>query len=121
MIKYFWQLPQNIIALIIIYFTKAKFNGKEINGIKVYSKNFNFGVSLGNYIILGDLYLNDKTIKHEYGHCIQSMYFGWLYLLIIGIPSASMNLLTQWKILKSENYYKRWPENWADKLGNVNR
>jgi len=29
--------------------------------------------------------------------------------------------MTVWKILKNENYYKRWPENWADALGKVQR
>lgn len=30
---------------------------------------------------------SDSTIKHEYGHTIQSKYLGWLYLIIIGLPS----------------------------------
>ena len=29
----------------------------------------------------------DHTIKHEYGHTIQSKWLGWLYLLVIGLPS----------------------------------
>jgi hypothetical protein len=46
---------------------------------------------------------------------------GPLYLFIVGIPSVTMNMLTKAKILKRENYYKRWPETWADKLGKVKR
>lgn len=31
---------------------------------------------------------SEKTIKHEYGHQLQSYILGPLYLLIIGLPSG---------------------------------
>lgn len=75
------------------------------------------GVSLGNFILLdSDVYHDNNTYRHEYGHHIQSLYLGWLYLFIIGIPSAIHNLISR----KSRcNYYHFYTEKWANKLGGV--
>ncbi|RPJ76014.1 MAG: hypothetical protein EHM20_08080 [Alphaproteobacteria bacterium] len=69
------------------------------------------------------IFLNDKdykdisSIKHEYGHSLQSVYLGWFYLIIVGIPSLVRSLV--WKIFKLKNisYYEGYPEKWADYLG----
>jgi hypothetical protein len=124
MIKYLWQLPQHLLALILILITKAKFEKKHETS-KVYRTEKNFGVSLGSYIIVSIRH-NEKTIKHEYGHSIQSLCFGPFYLIVIGIPSITMNLLSLffWKLGYKKfalNYYNRWPEDWADILGGVER
>jgi len=120
MIKYIWQLPQNLLGNLMLLFFKKK-KRIEYKDVIIYKvKGLGWGISLGSIIIVDDL-ASDLTIKHEYGHSIQSLFFGPFYLLIIGIPSFTMNILTRLKILKFENYYKRWPENWADKLGEVNR
>jgi hypothetical protein len=84
-------------------------------------KEAGWGVSLGNYIFLDRTY-NSKTVEHEYGHSRQSRLLGPAYLFVIGIPSITMNILS--RLLKgrfADNYYKRWPESWADKLGGVTR
>ncbi len=119
MIRYIWQIPQHLLALLIIKISKANFK-KQYNHTKVYVTDRRFGISLGNYIIVYR-YSDKQLMKHEYGHSIQSLYFGPLYLIIIGLPSIIMNILTRLRILKLYNYYKRWPENWADTLGNVDR
>ena len=120
--KYFWQLPQHLLALLIIFFFNIKIIKTETyKHTKVYWVNqSSWGVSLGNYILLDNNY-NQTTVMHEYGHSIQSLYTGPFYLLLIGLPSITMNILTRLRILKAENYYKRWPENSADRLGNVKR
>lgn len=125
--KYLYQLPQNILGLIGILF----FRGKHIetyNDKKVYLVKGDFAVSLGNYILIsrrwwGMMSENGRyrMIAHEYGHCRQSEYLGWLYLLIVGIPSLTFNLISRKSMKWSLNYYNRYPENWADKLGNVDR
>jgi hypothetical protein len=81
---------------------------------------------LGKYIILNELYFYDKeyldeTIDHEYGHYLQGMMFGWLYLIVIGIPSLMNNLIARVNKPFSNDYYNKYPEKWADKLGGVNR
>ena len=114
MLKILWQLPQILLGYILVFISKAK-REDDYLGMKVYLTKYRFGISLGNIIIV----CRKSSIKHEYGHCKQSIIFGPFYLLIIGLPSIVMNTLTRVGILKKENYYKRWPENWADKLGNV--
>jgi len=124
MIKTIHQLPQTLLAYILILFWKAEYE-QTYKGIKVYRTKKRYGISLGTIIILSTIH-NFKTLKHEYGHTRQSLYFGWLYLVIIGIPSISMNICS-YVLYKlgypkcAKNYYKRWPENWADKLGGVER
>lgn len=103
-------------------------------------------VSLGRFVIIEESYLLSlmpslfssaetqkvflRLIKHEQGHCRQSVMLGPLYLIIVGIPSALLNALTQlqssrYTILKKigheayYNYYRIFPESWADRLGGV--
>ena len=69
-------------------------------------------------------YNDGKSIdeKHEYGHCRQSEYLGWLYLIVIGIPSLIWCLCyNAEKRGGLKDYYKFYTEAWADKLGGVIR
>ena len=132
LLLYLWQLPQNILGLILIFFTKAD----EYTTIGRYWKaegKFYFGICLGNYIIfqIPDCYYWQlplvKSIKHENGHQKQSKYLGWFYLLIIGIPSFLFNVFdrlfhNKWNTEKRMKWYYSLPwEKWADKLGGVRR
>jgi hypothetical protein len=127
---YIWQFPQTILALILI---KA-FKCEKVVGLcrtkDVYvtdSKKMS-GISLGEIIILRRTMMDKDTVAHEYGHSIQSLFFGPLYLIIVGIPSAVFNNLwdrlfhKEWSQLRRTSwYYSRYPENWADELGTVSR
>lgn len=121
---YIHQLPQNIIGLLVICFTHSKYD-RYFGCYNTYK--YSFGVSLGKYIIFGGR-PTPTDIKHEQGHQRQSLYLGWLYLLIIGLPSVCGNLWDRLFHKKWTNqkridwYYNRllW-EHWADKLGGVER
>jgi hypothetical protein len=88
-----------------------------------------FGVSLGHYIYLPSHLLSKELVKltpntvycHEYGHTIQNYIFGWLYLIVIGIPSLVNNIRSRYNKRVLKTYYQRYPEKWADKLGGVKR
>lgn len=82
------------------------------------------GISLGTYIIISEQSYRDKrarTKKHEYGHSRQSLYLGPLYLIVVGLPSILWAGFVYNLVRKSVSYYAVYPENWADKLGEVNR
>jgi len=128
-----WQFPQNIVGFILVKAFQATKTTDKSSGI-VYWKferrgrfsRYMSGVSLGMYILLAD---NDdgETVRHEHGHQIQSLYLGFLYLLIIGAPSAIGNVVNRNRIGKiseedriSRYYHQPW-EWWADELGRVNR
>lgn len=64
--------------------------------------------------------LSQRLLVHEYGHTIQSLILGPLYLILIGIPS------TLWGFLPSLNkkrkierlsYFSFFTEKWANNLG----
>ena len=131
---YIHQLPQNIIGLILVLITKASSveysAGKE--SVKCYRAcRFNkswSGVSLGKYIVFSGFYQTNKTaVSHEYGHQRQSLHLGWLYLILIGLPSFCGNIWDRlahkkWSRRKRiEWYYKQPWEQWADKIGGVER
>jgi hypothetical protein len=120
--KYLWQLPQNILAMLIYFIYKKSLPQVRIykDSVIYYIVGFPGGLSLGHYIFLQyDCDMN--MVNHEYGHTLQSKMLGWLYLPIVSLPSFIMAGLTNLHILKIENYYKHFPENWADKLGGVKR
>ena len=128
-----WQFPQLLLGLILIKVTNAverKICIDERNHIYIcyyhFERNTKFtkfisGVSLGKYILLSDNNNSITTIKHEYGHSLQSEMLGILYLFIIGIPSSLGNLYARYKNKSSEWYYKQPWEKWADELAGVER
>jgi len=127
-----WQLPQFLLGIILYKYYESKdrilevFDYKGCRVVKIKSTLISGG-SLGPIILLSSN-ISDKEIKHEYGHSIQSLIFGPLYLLLIGIPSAIFNNLwdrlfhKKWSYKdRTKWYYNRYPEKWADKLGGVIR
>jgi len=78
-------------------------------------------LSMGMYIFLSRD-ADDRVLKHEYGHCIQSEILGPLYLIAVGIPSLiwcnCKPVSKKWKC-GQRSYYSVYPENWADSLGHA--
>ena len=120
-----WELPQNVIGFIVKKIFKANFK-MSYNDANVYTWNVLGGMSLGNYIFVYEPIVNKdygaEMIKHEYGHTIQSKYLGWLYLLIIGLPSIIWaQCFDGYRTKHGKSYYSFYTEAWADKLGGVER
>lgn len=123
-LSWLWQLPQNILGLLVIAITRAR---KTEDGIWICGYLFDSAVSLGDYVIFQKYRVTDMAIKHEKGHQKQSRMYGWFYLLIVGLPSITRNI---WDRIMHKNwtttrrvtwYYDGFPENQADKLGGVAR
>lgn len=114
-ILWVWCFPQMLAGFIVRRITRAK----RSNGFYVW--RFNSGLSLGEYIFIPEQ--ADKDYKnHEAGHSKQSLYLGWLYLIIIGIPSIVWAGCFKWYRRKyNVSYYAFYTERWADMLGGVNR
>ena len=131
-ILYLWQLPQHLLALVLWLTLKLSGKIKRVDGNDFWDERVvrienNFGVSLGNYIFL-NVNCSNVVLQHERGHHKQSLMFGPIYLLAVGIPSAVFCKLwddlfhKNWTDRKrSQWYYNRYPEKWADKLGGVKR
>lgn len=115
-----WQFPQHIVGLLILLFIKGESKHKFDGITYYYYDHFPGGISLGNYMILGDKW--SQSIKHEYGHTLQSRILGPLYLPTVGLCSITWAGLYGSVIKETNNgYYKFWTEKWADKLGKVKR
>lgn len=121
-----WQLPQNLIGLVMSLIFHVHGSGSCVMNDgslrRFHYWPYTSAVSLGCYRFV-NRNAGMNTAYHEYGHSMQSMYLGPLYLLVIGIPSAV------WCIVHSHvsyiyfrwSYYAFYTEFWADDLGGVKR
>lgn len=111
-LMFLWMLPQNVLGLIL----RCVYKGEDIEykDAKVRVSNSMLGgISLGRYIIVN----KTSQIRHEYGHCIQSKYLGWLYLLVIGLPSIVWAMVYGSIIPRTaDGYYRFYTEKWAERL-----
>ena len=108
-----WQLPQCLVGLVMLPFLGKlrlvrytnycwAFEGEKMSG----------GISLGCFIFLSKYSAKkETTIRHEYGHVKQSHMLGWLYLIVIGLPSI-LNAMFGF----TDYYHDFYPEAWANKL-----
>lgn len=134
---YLWQLPQNLLGelLLLFYQPEETYDFKPYKHesnylVKLhYSSRMKSGISLGRHIIVSSAFVGFKGTaeEHEYGHCLQSLRLGWLYLIVIGLPSLLGNIWDRiahrgWSYADSNKWYYSQPwEAWADKLGGVER
>lgn len=119
-LEWIWQMPQHIGAFIFYLCTKKTNKGKfkrfvTKHGTKFYyNEGFYGAVTLGQYVFIGkgidDV---EETVKHEYGHHLQSLILGPLYLFVIGLPS-----LVHAAIHEEGDYYAFYTERWANELAN---
>lgn len=120
-LKYFWQLPQLIVAFIYYWYLKNKneiLDTCTYQGVIVFIKRKSYGsVTLGNHIFLSSR-ATDTTVRHEWGHTRQSLILGPLYLIVIGIPSVIW-AATHRIIAPNTDYFNFFTEKWANKLGGV--
>jgi len=135
-LHYLWTLPQNLLGLLLAWRYErcaqllcvqrsARFPQVRIVTLDA-AVDFS-AISLGHYIIISDSYKDrQRIIRHEEGHCVQSDWLGPLYLLVVGLPSIVMFLMSGYNRRHgdgrfADRYYQRWPENQADRLGGVIR
>ena len=122
-----WQLPQHLIALFMCAVLKVKPSTKDVMLYKYNFPSFSLGeyifISWSNWVDYSNNFHNGLvTMFHEVGHTRQSRYLGWLWLFVIGIPSALHWVWYQYYGRKhGYNYYNFYTEKWADKLGGVTR
>lgn len=129
---YLWQLPQNLLGLVLVAFYKPERKYVLEDGVEIhFATRMHGGISLGKYSIVNTIHyrksleesLKRDTVRHEaIGHAKQSKMLGWLYLPIVGLCSICWAGLYGSVVKETKNgYYKVFPENWADKLAGVER
>lgn len=117
---YLWCLPQNLCGEVYALFHRGALIKNYEDAVVYRSEKMHGGLSLGRYIFVNK-FAGMKSVKHEYGHCRQSKRWGWLYLLVFGIPSIVWCYLKNKKYFPDKSYFSFYTERNADKLGGVIR
>lgn len=125
LINFTWGIFQNLLGLGLLI--KYRHNKKEnFFGSKIIYHNDSWGgISLGMFIFMNgnrDEKWVEETKVHEYGHCIQSLILGPLYLLVIGLPSFIWCNSKKYKAVRKnsgKSYFEFYPERWANHLGTL--
>lgn len=131
-----WGLPQTLCGA-AVYLRYRKNPHETYHGASVTVWPHKSSVSLGMYIFVSDHLISKqrrnnsakrftedsfarRILMHEYGHTIQSLMTGPLYLILIGLPSFIWNQTPAFERLRDRkriSYYSVYPEKQADKLG----
>lgn len=110
-----WMLPQSLLGLLLAIFTRWRYIG-YCGGAFYFKRGGTSSVTLGHFILISEVAYNRlDTASHEYGHHINSRWSGWLYLLIIGLPS----IIACATIHDHDKYVTIYPEKWAEKFGRM--
>ena len=126
-----WGILQSAAGAVVLA-TQAGRPHRMHHGAVVTEWPSRFGLSLGMFIFIGtrDLQLAasselegslaDRLLVHEYGHTLQSLALGPLYLLVIGLPSliwARSHRLAACRRRDGRSYYDFYTERWANAWG----
>lgn len=128
-----WGFLQTLSG-IIVFLMHSKDNHYNYHGAVITVWNNKSSLSLGMFVfITKEPYfigkfkdqipaeeLSNRLLVHEYGHTIQSLILGPLYLIIIGIPSTLWGFLPNLNKKRRDeqiSYFDFFTEKWANNLG----
>ena len=106
-----WGLPQTLAGAVLwlVFAGSRHFRYREAVATQWPLRG---GISLGLFIFVSDTTL----CYHEYGHTLQSLILGPLYLPFVGLPSLLWaGCYRLFRIRRA--YVSVYPENWAEHLG----
>ena len=130
LIQWTWGLPQNLLAGLLYVILYRSHQHETFHQAYVTFWNHPYSMGCGMFIFQGDYSyshlsaarnaeINSKVLLHEYGHTVQSLILGPLYLPVIALPSllwAGLPMAKRWRKKHTVSYYKFYTENWANKL-----
>lgn len=112
-----WGFPQTLVGL-IVYLCCGSKPHETYRGCIVTRWGNRGSMGMGMFLFLG---CDDPQVRvHEYGHAVQSLVLGPLFLPIMGIPSFAWCNLPYCRRLRKEkgiSYYRFYPESTANALG----
>lgn len=118
-----WGLPQNLVGLgFYLFYRRKGCPSFSYQGARVTVWTNHAGsMSMGRYLFMAPGWRpgNHRLLAHEYGHTIQSLFFGPVYLLVVGLPSILWAGLPLCKRMRraGKPYYSVYPEKGATRLG----
>ena len=117
-----WGLLQTLIGA-IVFLCVRKNRHEYVNGSIVTEIPGHWGgITLGMFIFVDSLPIEnineDFIVTHEYGHTIQSLILGPVWLLVIGLPSLLWaGFGDKYREKNNISYYDFYTEKWANILG----
>lgn len=125
-LQWTWGLPQTLLGA-ALYFANRQSDHFDYKGAKVTAWDRRDGVSLGKFVFVprrasgkADKTVDKELLDHEYGHTLQSLMLGPMYLLLVGLPSFAWNRLPYFERKRKKtgrSYYSAVFEKTASQLG----
>ncbi len=115
-----WGFPQNLLGFLLMLYHRRAPRSTYRDCVVIHWSGSG-SMSLGMFLFLGNTH-DRRVLVHEFGHSVQSMLLGPLYLPVIGIPSFIWCNLPPFRKLRKEkgvSYYRFYPESSANFLGNL--
>lgn len=125
-----WQCTYGILQTFLgfcLFLIYCREKHSDYHGAVVTEWKQGGSVSLGMFLFVSVKYGENTSTEsykrlaaHEYGHSIQSLILGPLYLIIIGIPSflwAAVPAFRKMRKKRNISYYSFYTESWANVLG----
>lgn len=113
-----WGLPQAIVgAAVAMVYRSCPYTTFRLS--RVVTWNLDSGLSLGLFVFVPKSSPRGLLV-HEYGHSVQSIILGPLYLPLVVVPSllwAGIPWFEAWRRAHDVSYYEFLPERWANRLG----
>ena len=130
MVQWTWGIVQNAIGLLLflVFLPNRHF---VFRSSVVTCWKIPYSAGCGMFIFLNDTDLSESgkgaiskmdydLLVHEYGHCLQSILLGPLFLPVIAIPSiiwAALPCFERFRKRKGMSYYELYCEKWANRFG----
>ena len=114
-----WGFPQTLLGF-AVFLRLRKLPHYRYHGAVVTEWKRSSGVSLGLFVFIPEGSFGKDFIVHEYGHTIQSLLLGPIYLLVVGVPSVlwcNLRCFATLRKKKGVSYQKLYTERWANWLG----
>lgn len=116
--QWLWGLPQTLVGAVITLILRKQPHFSYQGAVGTIWP-LRSSMSLGMFLFLSrDWTPQDKgLLAHEYGHTVQSLLLGPLYLLVIGLPSivwAGFKPIVRLRRRRKLPYSWLYTERWAD-------
>lgn len=112
-----WGLPQTLVGLVVACVARGP--RRRFRNAWVTRWGLNAGLSLGLFVFVPHDCAR-RLLVHEYGHSVQSLMLGPLYLPVVVLPSlvwAGVPCFDRWRTRRAVSYYALPTEHWANVCG----
>lgn len=127
-VQWTWGLPQNILGFFMLICNIGKPHMMFRSAVvTVWDRPYSVGC--GMFVFLssekmfgGNRKMQYDTLVHEYGHVVQSLALGLLFIPVVALPSVVWAFTPFFVRLRRErgvSYYALYCESWANETGDI--